>query len=181
MVFRLCGVKEKATCFLHLIVNENAYLCTVFKRRGMGRIMAIDYGQKRAGLAVTDPGQIIATGLTTIHSSELIAFLKDYTQKETVDCFIVGEPRDMQNNPSDAARFIEPFVKHLKKQFPSILVERMDERFTSRMAFQTMIDAGLSKKGRQNKELVDTISATLILQSYMEKIRLQKERNQTID
>lgn len=143
----------------------------------MGRILAIDYGQKRAGLAVTDKDQIIATGLTTMHVKDLLAFLKAYISKEDVECIVVGEPRDMKNQASDASRFIEPFVKHLRKQFPAIVVERMDERFTSQMAFQTMIDAGLGKKSRQNKELVDTISATLILQSYMDQQRHQKDRN----
>jgi putative holliday junction resolvase len=143
----------------------------------MARIMAIDYGQKNVGLAVTDESQIIATGLTTVHVKDLMAFLKDYTSREKVECFVVGEPRDMMNKPSDATRFIEPFVKHLKKQFPGIIVERVDERFTSQMAFQTMIDAGLGKKDRQNKKLIDTISATLILQSYMEVKKHEQERN----
>jgi len=144
----------------------------------MGRIMAIDYGQKRAGIAVTDESRIIATGLTTLHVKDVITFLKDYMTREKVDCIVVGEPRDMMNQPSQSARFIEPFVKNLRKQFSGVVVERMDERFTSRMAFQTMIDAGLGKKDRQNKSLVDTISATLILQSYMEQLRIQKERDQ---
>ncbi len=143
----------------------------------MGRIMAIDYGQKRVGISVTDESRIIATGLTTVHVKDVMDYLKKYISKEKVDCIVVGEPKDMKNRASDASRFIEPFVKHLKKQFPDITVERMDERFTSQMAFQTMIDAGLSKKGRQNKELVDTISATLILQSYMEKVRHENQRN----
>ncbi len=143
----------------------------------MGRIMAIDYGQKRAGLAVTDENQIIATGLTTMHVKDLLAFLRTYIAKENVECIVVGEPRDMKNQASDASRFIEPFVKHLRKQFPSVIVERMDERFTSQMAFQTMIDAGLGKKSRQNKELIDTISATLILQSYMDQQKHLKDRN----
>ena len=143
----------------------------------MGRIMAIDYGQKRVGIAVTDENRIISTGLTTVHVKDIMDFLKNYLSREKVDCIVVGEPKDMKNRASDASRFIEPFVKHLKKQFPGIAVERMDERFTSQMAFQTMIDAGLSKKGRQNKELVDSISATLILQSYMEKLLLENQRN----
>ena len=142
----------------------------------MGRIMAIDYGQKRVGIAVTDESRIIANGLTTVHVKDVMVFLKDYIAREKVDLIVVGEPRDMQNNASDAARFIEPFVKHLRKQFPEITVDRMDERFTSRMAFQTMIDAGLGKKSRQNKELVDSISATLILQSYMEQLSHENAR-----
>ncbi|TVQ88687.1 MAG: Holliday junction resolvase RuvX [Bacteroidetes bacterium] len=142
----------------------------------MGRIMAIDYGQKRAGIAVTDESRIIANGLATVHVKDLMTFLKDYISHEKVDCIVVGEPRDMKNKASDASRFIDPFVKHLKKQFPNLVVDRMDERFTSQMAFQTMIDAGLGKKDRRNKELVDTISATLILQSYMELKTHQKSR-----
>lgn len=134
----------------------------------MGRILAIDYGQKRAGIAVTDEMKMIANGLTTVHVKDLIAFLKDYCSREQVECMVVGEPLDMKSQASYAARFIEPFVKHLRKQFPEMRIERMDERFTSQMALQTMIDAGLSRKARQNKELVDTISATLILQSYLE-------------
>ncbi len=134
----------------------------------MGRIMALDYGQKRVGIAVTDESRIIANGLTTLHVKDVMDFLKDYVSREKVDCIVVGEPRDMKNKASDASRYIEPFVKNLRKQFPAILVDRMDERFTSRMAFQTMIDAGLGKKDRRNKELVDTISATIILQSYLE-------------
>lgn len=135
----------------------------------MARIMAIDYGSKRTGIAVTDPLQIIATGLITVHSKDIIDFLKKYMEKEEVSCIVVGEPKRMNNEPSDAARFIEPFVVHLKRSFPGIKVERMDERFTSKMAFQTMIDGGLKKKDRQDKELVDQISATIILQSYMSK------------
>lgn len=140
----------------------------------MGRILALDYGQKRVGIAVTDESRIIANGLKTLHVKDVMDFLKEYVSKENVDCIVVGEPRDMKNQASDASRFIEPFVKHLKKQFPDIVVDRMDERFTSRMAFQTMIDAGLGKKSRQNKELVDTISATLILQSYMELLAFKQ-------
>jgi len=137
----------------------------------MARILAIDYGSKRVGIAVTDPFQIIATGLTTVHSKDVIDFLKKYCENEVVECFVVGEPKQMNSEPSDSARFIEPFVVHLKRTFPQIKVERMDERFTSKMAFQTMIDSGLKKKARQNKELVDEISATIILQSYMNKYR----------
>ncbi len=134
----------------------------------MGRIMAIDYGRKRTGLAVTDEARIIANGLTTVPSHEAIPFIKSYVAREPVDIFVVGEPRRMNNQPSEALQYIIPFVDKLRKTFPGIPVEMMDERFTSKMAFQTMIDAGLGKKDRQNKELVDTISATIILQSYME-------------
>lgn len=134
----------------------------------MGRIIAIDYGQKRCGIAVTDPLQMIASGLTTIASHTAFDFIHNYLQNEDVSAIVVGEPRDMQNNASDAARFIEPFVNRLRKQFPQMQIDRYDERFTSKIAFQSMIDAGLSRKKRQNKALVDTISATLILQSYLE-------------
>lgn len=134
----------------------------------MSRILAIDYGSKRVGLAVTDEYQLIATGLTTVHSKDVISFLKDYFKKESVERIIVGDARNMDNTKSDSARFIEPFVTHLGRQFPNIPIDRMDERFTSKIAFQSMIDAGLNKKARQNKELVDKISATLILQSWME-------------
>lgn len=134
----------------------------------MGRIMAIDFGQKRCGIAVTDPLQMIASGLTTIASHTAFDFIREYMLQEEVSAIVVGEPRDMQNNASDAARFIEPFVNRLRKQFPAMQIDRYDERFTSKMAFQSMIDAGLSRKKRQNKALVDTISATIILQSYLE-------------
>jgi putative Holliday junction resolvase len=134
----------------------------------MGRILAIDYGRKRVGLAVSDEMKIIANALTTVHSKDIIAFLKDYISKEKVDIIVVGEPKQMNNEDSESVAFINPFLKKLRKEFPDIKIDRMDERFTSKIAFQTMIDAGLKKKARQNKELVDTISATIILQSYME-------------
>jgi len=134
----------------------------------MGRIVAIDYGRKRVGLAVTDALQIFATSLTTVHSKDVMNYLKEYVLKETVDCFVVGLPRQMNNTDSESARFIEPFVRLLQKQFPAIRVARVDERFTSKMATATILEAGLKKKDRQNKALVDTVSATIILQSYLE-------------
>lgn len=134
----------------------------------MGRIMAIDYGKKRTGLAVTDPERIIATGLTTVETPKLMQFLSDYFAKETVDTIVVGEPKQMDNTPSESAQYIEPFLGELAKKFPEKEICRMDERFTSKIAFQAMIDGGLKKKQRQNKALIDTISATLILQNYME-------------
>jgi putative Holliday junction resolvase len=136
----------------------------------MGRILAIDYGTKRVGLAVTDPLQMIANPLTTVHSKDLVEFLKDYTTKEEVDCFVIGEPKRMNYEASGPEKQIEAFIKHIKKKFPEIKIERVDERFTSKIAFQAMIDAGLKKKDRANKELVDKISATVILQSYLEMI-----------
>jgi putative Holliday junction resolvase len=135
----------------------------------MARIIAIDYGSKRVGIAVTDELQIIASGLTTVHSTEIIAFLEDYFSKNEVECIVVGEAKDLQNNPSESAKIIEPFVKHLSRKFKDIKIARIDERFTSKMAFQTMIDSGLKKKARKNKALLDEISATIILQSYMEQ------------
>ena len=136
----------------------------------MGRIVAIDYGQKRVGIAVTDPLRIIANGLTTVPSAKIFEFLKQYVKSEPVDCFIVGLPKQMSSMASESSKYIEPFVKRLAKEFPLIQIERVDERFTSKMAFQTMIDSGLGKKDRQNKALVDTISATIILQSYLESM-----------
>jgi len=146
------------------------------QQKAMGRILAIDYGRKRVGLAVTDEMQMIAGGLVTVHSKDVMDFLKDYCSREQVSCFVVGEPFDMQNRASDASRYIDPFVKHLRKQFRDIPVERIDERFTSQMAMRTMIDAGLKKKARQNKSLVDTISATIILQYYLEQ-QANKQRS----
>ena len=133
----------------------------------MARILAIDYGMKRTGIAVTDVLQIIASGLTTVNTNELIPFLKDYTCKEQVELFIVGEPKQMDNTASESEILILPFLKKLELQFPNIPIQRVDERFTSKMAFQTMIDSGLKKNQRKNKALVDEISATLILQSYL--------------
>lgn len=134
----------------------------------MGRILAIDYGRKRVGIAVSDELRIVANGLTTVPAKEIMSFLADYVGRENVDCIVVGEPRQMDYTPSESAKYVEPFVRRLKQQFPNLLIERVDERFTSKMAFQTMIDAGLKKKDRQNKALVDTISATIILQTYMQ-------------
>lgn len=133
----------------------------------MGRILAIDYGTKRTGIAVTDELQIIASGLTTVDTKSLISFLVDYINVEKVEKFVVGLPKQMNNTASESEIQIQSFLKKLNKAIPEIPVERIDERFTSKMAFQTMIDSGLSKKQRQNKALVDEISATLILQSYL--------------
>lgn len=133
----------------------------------MGRILAIDYGKVRTGIAVTDEMQIIASGLTTVDTKQLITFLKDYIKEESVELFLVGEPKQMNNQASESESLIIPFLEKLQKAIPNIPIKRVDERFTSKMAFQTMIDSGLSKKKRQNKALVDEISATLILQSYL--------------
>jgi putative holliday junction resolvase len=135
----------------------------------MPRIIAIDFGQKRTGIAVTDEMQIIASGLTTINSAEIFEFLKNYFLSEKVEKIIVGEPKQMNGTPSESASIIEKFVEKFKTLFPEMPVESVDERFTSKMAFQSMIDGGLSKKKRQNKALIDEIAATILLQSYLER------------
>jgi putative holliday junction resolvase len=140
----------------------------------MGRILAIDYGRKRTGVAVTDTLQIIAGKLETVSSSEIFSFLKAYMQKEEVEKIIVGYPLQMNNEASEAVLYINPFLKRLVKEFPEIPVEQVDERFTSKMAFQTMIDAGLKKKDRQNKATIDAVSATIMLQSYLEQKKYRK-------
>ena len=133
----------------------------------MSRILAIDYGLKRTGLAVTDELQIIASGLTTVASENLLSFLKDYFDKEKVAVILIGEPKQMNGQPSESAPLIEAFITQFKKQFPEKELVRVDERFTSKLAFQTMIDSGLKKKQRQNKALIDEISATILLQDYL--------------
>jgi putative Holliday junction resolvase len=133
------------------------------------RVMAFDYGTKRIGIAVTDPMQIIATGLDTIHPLKIIDYLKAYLQTEQVERFILGEPKQMDNSPSQSAIHVKGFAKLLKKTFPNIPVEMMDERFTSKMASATIAQSGMGKKARQNKELVDTISAVILLQSWMSR------------
>ena len=135
----------------------------------MGRVLALDYGKKRTGIAVTDELQLISSGLTTVATHELIAFLRNYVAEENVERFIVGEPKQMDNTPSESEVLIAPFLKRLTKVFPDIPIERQDERFTSKIAFQTMIDSGLKKKQRRNKALVDEISATIILQAYLNR------------
>lgn len=137
----------------------------------MGRILAIDYGRKRTGIAVTDPLQLIANGLCTVKSAELLSFLETYFQKEKVETVVVGYPKTLQNTPSESIRYINPFLQQLTKKFPTLHIVQFDERFTSRMAFQTMIDSGIGKQKRQDKALVDKISATIILQSYLESLR----------
>ncbi|WCO02990.1 Holliday junction resolvase RuvX [Psychroserpens ponticola] len=133
----------------------------------MARLLAIDYGTKRTGVAVTDELQIIASGLTTVDTKELIGFLKAYISEESVELFIVGEPKQMNFESSESEVHISKFLEKLKKACPDIPIKRIDERFTSKIAFQTMIDSGLNKKQRKNKALVDEISATIILQSYL--------------
>ncbi len=133
----------------------------------MARVLAIDYGKKRSGIAVSDTLQIIASGLTTVATDDLLEFLKKYLEEEEVERFVVGKPKQMNNQPSESEALIQPFIQKLETSFPKIPISRIDERFTSKMAVRTMVDSGLKKKQRQNKALVDEISATLILQSYL--------------
>lgn len=137
----------------------------------MSRILAIDYGRKRTGVAVSDAMQIIANGLTTVPTHELLDFITGYVQKEPVERILVGLPKQMNNEASESMKYIDPFVRSLKKRLPEIPVEFVDERFTSVLAHRTMLEAGLKKKDRQNKALVDEISATIILQTYLESKR----------
>lgn len=133
----------------------------------MGRILAIDYGTKRTGIAITDELQLIASGLTTIATSNLIKFLQDYIDSEKVELMLVGEPKQKDGSHSDVEKEIIKFLKSFSKVFPELEIRRVDERYTSKMAFQTMIDSGLKKKQRRNKALVDEISATIILQEFL--------------
>lgn len=136
----------------------------------MPRILAIDYGLKRTGLAVTDPLKIIATGLTTIESKQLISFLKNYFSKEQVELIIIGEPKNLDDSDTHATQLVRNIIKELEKNFPSIPVRTVDERFTSKMASRAMIEMGLKKKQRQNKALVDEIAATIMLQEYLKHV-----------
>lgn len=135
----------------------------------MSRIICIDYGLKRTGLAVTDPLRIIATGLTTVESPKLIPFLKDYFQKEKVSLILIGEPRSMDDTATHATPLVLKCIKELEKNFPNIPIEKVDERYTSKMASRAMLEMGLKKKQRRNKALVDEIAATIMLQEYMQK------------
>lgn len=137
----------------------------------MGRILAIDYGRKRVGIAVSDPIGLIATGLQTVRAHEVLDFLQQYVSKEKVDLFVVGHPKQMDNTDSESMIYIKPFLVALKRKFPDIPIEMYDERFTSVLAHRALIEGGAKKKTRQNKELIDTMSATIILTSYMESKR----------
>ncbi|MBS1602732.1 MAG: Holliday junction resolvase RuvX [Bacteroidetes bacterium] len=136
----------------------------------MARILAIDYGLKRTGLAVTDPLQIIATGLTTVESPKLIPFLKDYFKRETVELILIGEPKNWDDTDTDATPLVREIMRRLQKEFPAIPLKPVDERYTSKMASRAMIDMGLKKKQRQNKALVDEIAATILLQEYLSRV-----------
>ena len=138
----------------------------------MGRILAIDYGKKRTGIAVSDTLKLIANGLTTVPTAELMSFLMDYVSREPVERILVGQPKQMNNEVSENMKRIEPFVNTLRKKMPNIPVEYVDERFTSVLAHRAMLEGGLKKKARQDKALVDEISATIILQDYLESKRL---------
>jgi putative holliday junction resolvase len=133
------------------------------------RILSIDYGLKRTGLAVTDPLQIIATGLTTVESKQLIPFLKDYFAREEVELIIIGEPKNWDDTDTHATPLVEKFVKQLQKNFPKIPIKKVDERYTSKLAKDAMLEMGLKKMQRRNKKLVDEIAATIMLQEYMQK------------
>ncbi len=145
-----------------------SYFRVTYKDRSMGRILAIDYGKKRCGIAVSDPLQIIATGLQTVATADLWAFLQEYIAKEEVECLVVGEPMQMDYTPSESERYIAPFVGRFRKAYPHIPLERVDERFTSRIARQAILDMGARRKQRQDKATIDKVSATLILQTYMQ-------------
>lgn len=155
-------------CYLNFKgVTNYGYFCK--KKIDLGRVMALDYGRKRTGIAVTDQLQLIASGLTTVATHDLFDFLKKYLEDEDVVRFVVGEPKQMNNTPSEAEIYIAPFLNRLKKSFPNVPIERQDERFTSKMAFQSMIEGGLKKKQRRDKALIDEISATIILQAYLNR------------
>jgi putative holliday junction resolvase len=136
----------------------------------MARVLSIDYGIKRTGLAVTDPLQIIASGLTTIASHQLIPFLKNYFLKETVELILIGEPKNLDDTATDASQIVKQVIQKLEKEFPLIPIKTVDERFTSKMASRAMIDMGMKKKQRRDKALVDEIAATILLQEYLERM-----------
>ena len=138
----------------------------------MARILSFDYGTKRIGIAVTDPLQIIATGLDTVHPKDIMDFLKNYLANESVEAFVFGDPKQMDGSPSESAQHVKGFARSLKKNYPSIPQFWIDERFTSKLAQQAIMQSGLKKQDRQNKERVDTIAATIILQYFMEQPRL---------
>ncbi len=141
----------------------------------MGRIIGVDYGLKRIGLAVTDPLQIFASPLTTVSPAEFDEFIKEYIKKQEVDAFVIGYPVQMNNEPSESVLHVNPFIKKLKKNYPDIHIHLADERFTSQMALRTMIDGGVKKKDRQDKSMVDKISASIILQSFLDARSHKKE------
>ena len=143
----------------------------------MGRILGIDYGRKRTGVAVTDPLKIVAGNLATVPTHTLMQFIKDYIARETVECIVVGQPSQLNGEPSESMRYITPFVSRLKKELPDMPVVMYDERFTSTIAHQAMIDGGMKKSDRRDKSRVDAIAATIILNDYLQSIYNQPENN----
>ena len=143
----------------------------------MGRILGIDYGRKRVGLAVTDPARIFAFPLKTISKDEFDTFLTEYLKSEPIDAFVIGYPVQMNNQPSESVKYINPFIRKLEKSFPEIPIHLVDERFTSGMALKTMIEGGVRKKNRQDKSMVDKISASIILQSFLDRRRIRETDN----
>lgn len=139
----------------------------------MGRILAIDYGRKRCGIAVTDTLKIVATGLATVQTYTLIDYLKKYIAKEDVELIVVGEPKQLNNQPSESMRYITPFLGRLKKEIPDIPVKMWDERFTSAIAHQSFFESGAKRSVRQNKEIIDTMAATIILNDYLQSYQIQ--------
>jgi putative Holliday junction resolvase len=153
--------------FIHPINLSIVIQC--LSLQAMARLLALDYGTKRVGVAVTDELQLIASGLCTVRAHDCMDFLKEYLAKESVEAIVMGMPTNLKDQKTDATPYVKGFAKQLRKQFPEMTIHLIDERFTSKMAFQTMIDSGLKKKDRQNKALVDEVSATIILQSFMEQ------------
>lgn len=156
---------------MHFLLYDYFYIFAPGKIYIMARILAIDFGKKRVGLAVTDPSQIIANRLTTVATHTIWDFLNDYFKNEDVEKVVVGYPMKLNNQPSEAVRYVNPFLKKFKANYPGIDLEIADERFTSKIAFQTMIDAGIKKEKRKDKQMVDAISAAIILQNYLEQKR----------
>ena len=155
-------------CWIFLYFNLQ--LITNNLKLPVSRILCIDYGLKRTGIAVTDPLQIIATGLTTVDSKELISFLKNYFQHEMVELIVIGEPKNLDDSDTHATPLVKEIIKKLQKEFPQLPIKTFDERYTSKMAKQAMIDMGMKKKDRRNKRTVDEIAATIMLQEYMQSI-----------
>jgi putative Holliday junction resolvase len=164
--------------FLYHLLNNISTFATSMEK--MSRILAIDYGQKRVGVAVTDPMKIIASPLTTVVAKEFEAFLIGYVEKEGVDEFVIGYPVMLNNLPSESVKYVEPFIKKLKKMFPNKPVHLVDERFTSKMALRAMIDGGMKKKDRRDKAMVDKISAAIILQSFLNNRSFLQENEKQI-
>lgn len=140
----------------------------------MGRILGIDYGKKRIGIAVTDPLQIFASPLATVSPSEFDSFIENYLRSEKIDAFIIGYPRQLNNQPSESVKYVNPFIAKIKKKYPGIAVHIIDERFTSQIAMKSMIAGGVKKSDRQDKSMVDRISASIILQSYLDTLSNKK-------